>query len=85
MQMPDIASTDVTDVMKPHENGEETATMFDRELEAVVLIKENKTLCACLMADTKETGIDHNVLKTVKARSSFGVPFDRELATPRTE
>ena len=79
--MSDIASADVTDVVKPHENGEETATMFDGELEAVVLIEESKTLFACLMAGTKETGMDHDVLKTVKASSSFGVPFNRELAT----
>ncbi|KAL9076265.1 MAG: hypothetical protein Q9161_000981 [Pseudevernia consocians] len=85
MQMADVASADATDVMKPHEDDEKTATMFDEEHEVVVLIKESKTLFACLMAGTKETGMDHNVLETVKASSSFGVPFDRELATSRPD
>ena len=37
------------------------------------------------MAGTKETGMDHNFIETVKASSSFGVPFDRELATSRPD
>ena len=33
MQMADVASADATDVMKPHEDDENTATMFDEEHE----------------------------------------------------
>ena len=35
VQLPDISSAKVTDVMKPQEDGEETAPMFDEEFEAV--------------------------------------------------
>lgn len=85
VQMPDVSSADVTDVVKPQENGEETATMFDEEHEAVVLVKESETLGARLNAGTKETGMDHYVLETVKTSSSLGVSSDREVATSRED
>ena len=53
--------------------------MFDKEHEAVMLVKESETLGTCLPAGTKETGMDHHVLESIEARSSLGVSFDWEL------
>lgn len=76
VQIPDISPTNVTNILKPQKNGEETAPMLDEEHEAVMLIKESETFSACLLAGTKETGLDHHVLKPVEASSSLRVSFD---------
>ncbi|CAF9911772.1 MAG: hypothetical protein ALECFALPRED_007644 [Alectoria fallacina] len=76
VQIPDISPANVTDILKPQKNSEETAPMLDEEHKAVMLVKESETFSACLLAGTKETGLDHHVLKPVEASSSLGVSFD---------
>lgn len=81
VQLPDIASANVTDVLKPQKNGEETASMFDKEHEDVELVIESETLSTRLLARTKETGMDHQILETLEAKSSLHVSSDWELET----
>lgn len=81
VQMPDFSRIDGTHVVKPVDNCEETASMFDEELEAVLSVEESETLSACLLASTKETGTDHHILETVEAISPLGVSFAWALAT----
>ena len=81
VQVPNISSADVTDVLKPQDNGEETAPMFDEENEAVQLVKESETLGAGLLAGTKQAGVDHYALETVEASRPLGVTLDWEVAT----
>lgn len=81
VQSPDIAPANVTNVLEPQKNGEETASMFDKEHKDVELIVEGETLSTRLLAGTKETGMDHQVLETLEASNSLHVSSDWELET----
>lgn len=65
------------DVLKPKKNGEETATMFNRELDIVMVIKQRQTFTACLFTYSEQTRMDHHVLQTVVATDPFSVSSHR--------
>ena len=54
-QMPDIITTNATDVLKPPDNGLETVQIFDRKGKGVMLVEKRETFSACLFAGPKET------------------------------
>ena len=81
VQLPDFLRIGGTHIVKPVDNCEKTAPMFDEELEAVLSVEASETLGACLPACTKETGTDHHILETVEAISPLRVSFAWALLT----
>ena len=77
----DVAATDMANVMKPPKNGEETARMFDKEHEDVMLVKESETFSASLPTSTKEAGTNPDVLERFEANNWLGVSRPWKLAT----
>ena len=55
--------------------------MFDKEHEDVESVVEGETLITRLLARTKETGMDDQVLETLEAKRSLHVSSDWEFET----